>query len=160
MATTAALSLPATLQHFVVWHDPGHFFGAGKPWGRQLLSYDSRTLAAMDFLQKDAHPGDVVLSDEDLIAPILAMTKCRVPLGYFSSGLVARRDYTRRETAEKKFWNDWRLGKIQDGLLQEAKVRYVVISKQAEGVPATVPDNLSKVFENSEFAVFKVNLSS
>jgi hypothetical protein len=160
MATTAALSLPATLQHFVVWHDPGHFFGAGKPWGRQLLSYDSRTLAAMDFLQKDAHPGDVVLSDEDLIAPILAMTKCRVPLGYFSSGLVARRDYTRRETAEKKFFNDWRLGKIQDGLLQEAKVRYVVISKQTEGVPATVPDNLSKVFENSEFAVFKVNLSS
>ncbi len=160
MATTAALSLPATVQHFVVWRDADHFFGAGKPWGRQLLTYDAQTLAAMDFLQKDAHPGDVVLSDDNLIAPILAMTKCRVPVGYFSSGLVARSDYTRRETAEKKFWNDWRLGKIQDGLLQEAKVRYVVISKQTEGVPATMPDNLSKVFENSEFAVFKVNLSS
>ncbi|MFL6597714.1 MAG: hypothetical protein ACJ8KF_07080 [Chthoniobacterales bacterium] len=160
MATTAALSLPATVQHFVVWRDADHFFGAGKPWGRQLLTYDAQTLAAMDFLQKDAHPGDVVLSDDNLIAPILAMTKCRVPVGYFSSGLVARSDYTRRETAEKKFWNDWRLGKFQDGLLQEAKVRYVVISKQTEGVPATMPDNLSKVFENSEFAVFKVNLSS
>ena len=160
MATTAALSLPATVQHFVVWRDPDHFFGAGKPWGRQLLTYDPHTLAAMDFLQKDAHPGDVVLSEDNLVAPILAMTKCRVPVGYFSSGLVARSDYTRRETAEKKFWNDWRLGKIQDGLLQEAKVRYVIISKQTEGVPETMPDSLSKVFENSEFAVFKVNLSS
>src|SRR6266480_6154149 len=106
MATAAGLSLPATSQHFVVWRDADHFFGAGKPWGRQLLTYDAQTLAAMDFLQKDAHPGDVVLSDDNLIAPILAMTKCRVPFGYFSSGLVARSDYTRRETAEKKFWND------------------------------------------------------
>ncbi len=160
IVTAAGLSLPATVQHFVVWRHPDHFFGAGKPWGKQLLTYDPQTLAAMDFLQKDAHPGDVALSDDNLIAPILAMTKCRVPVGYFSSGLVARNDYTRRETAEKKFWDDWRSGKIQHGLLQEAKVRYVVITKQTEGVPATMPDNLSKVFENSEFAVFKVNRSS
>ena len=64
MATAAGLSLPATVQHFLVWRDPDHFFGAGKPWGRQLLTYDPQTLAAMDFLQKDAHPGDVVLTAE------------------------------------------------------------------------------------------------
>ena len=159
MAIVAGLSLPATVQHFVVWRDPDHFFGAGKPWGKQLLTYDPQTLAAMDFLQKDAHPGDVVLCDDTLIAPVFALTKCRVPLGYFSFGLVARSDYTRRETAEKKFWNDWRLGKVEEGLLREAKVRYVVVSKQTEGVPATLPASLSKVFENSEFAIFKVNLS-
>ena len=77
--------------------------------------------------------------------------------GYFSSGLVARSEYLRRETAEKKFWDDWRLGKVEDGLLQDAKVRYVVVRKQTEGFPATMPDNLSKVFENSELAVFKVD---
>ena len=159
MAIVAGLSLPATVQHFVVWRDPDHFFGAGKPWGRQLLTYDPQTLAAMDFLQKDAHPGDVVLCDDTLTAPVFALTKCRVPLGYFSLGLVARSDYTRRETAEKKFWNDWRFGKVEEGLLREAKVRYVVVSKQTEGVPATLPASLSKVFENSEFAIFKVNLS-
>ena len=139
MATTAALSLPATAQHFLVWRHPDHFFGAGKPWGRQLLTYDLQTLAAMDFLQKDAHPGDVVLCDDMLSAPVLALTKCRVPLGYFSLGLVGRNDYTKRETAEKKFWNDWRLGKVQDDLFREANVRYVVVSKQTEGLPATIP---------------------
>jgi hypothetical protein len=160
IATTAGLSLPATVQHFLVWRHPDPFFGSGKPFGTQLLTYDTQTLAAMDFLQKDAHPGDVVLSGDKLSAPVLALTKCRVPVGYFSFGLVARSEYTRRETAEKKFWNDWRLGKVEEGLLREAKVRYVVVSKQTGGVPATMPASLSKVFENSEFAIFKVNLSS
>ena len=160
MAITAGLSLPATVQHFLVWRDPDHFFGSGKPFGRELLTYDPQTLAAMGFLRTDAHPGDVVLSADDLIAPILALTRCRVPVGYFSFSLVSQSDYTRRETAEKKFWNDWRIGKVEDGLLQEANVRYIVVSKQAEGIPATIPGSLSKVFENSEFAVFKVNLSS
>ena len=157
MVTAAGLSLPATVQHFVVWRDPDHFFGAGKPFGRQLLTYDLQTLAAMDFLQTDAHPGDVVLTADNLIAPVLGLTNCRVPVGYFSLALVARSDYTRRETAEKKFWNDWRLGKVEDGLLQDANVRYVVVNKQTEGIPATMPASLSKVFENSELAVFKVD---
>jgi hypothetical protein len=156
-ATAAGLSLPATVQHFVVWRDPDRFFGAGKPFGRELLTYDRQTLATMDFLQMDAHPGDVVLPADNLIAPVLAFTKCRVPLGYFSFGLVARSDYTRRETAEKKFWNDWRLGKVENDLLQDANVRYVVVNKQTEGIPVTIPASLSKVFENSEFAVFKVD---
>src|SRR5262245_28908520 len=160
MPTAATLSLPSTVQHFVIWRGPDQFFGSGKPFGRQLLSYDLQTLAAMDFLQADAHPGDVVLSVDNLNAPVLALTRCRVPVGYFSYGLVARSEYTRRETAEKKFWNDWRLGKVQDELLREANVRYVVVSKQTEGIPATIPASVSKVFENSEFAVFKVNLRS
>src|SRR6266550_6568452 len=156
-AAAAGLSLPATVQHFVVWRDPDHFFGAGKPFGRELLTYDLQTLAAMDFLQTDAHPGDVVLPAGNLIAPVLAFTKCRVPVGYFSFSLVARSEYTRRETAEKKFWNDWRLGKVEDGLLRDATVRYVVVNKQTEGIPATIPASLSNVFENSELAVFKVD---
>ena len=157
MVTAGGLSLPATVQHFLVWRDPDHFFGAGKPFGSQLLTYDRQTLAAMEFLQTDAHPGDVVLTADNLIAPVLGLTKCRVPVGYFALGLVARSDYTRRETAEKKFWTDWRLGKVEDALLQDANVRYVVVNKQTEGIPATIPVSLSKVFENSEFAVFKVD---
>jgi len=159
MATAAGLTLPATAQHFAVWRDPDHFFGAGKPFGRELLTYDPQTLAAMDFLQADAYPGDVVLSHDNLIAPVLALTKCRVPLGYFAFGLVGRSDYTLREDAEKEFWNDWRLGKVREDLLKEANVRYVLV-RQVEGIPPTIPPGLSKVFENSEFAIFKVNLSS
>src|SRR3954453_10507970 len=146
MVTAAVLSLPATVQHFLVWRDAGHFFGAGKSFGRELLTYDVQTLAAMDFLKTNANPGDVVLAPDNLIAPVLALTKCRGPLGYFSSGLVARSDYTRRETAEKKFWGDWRSGKVEDGLLQDANVRYVIVNRQTEGIPATIPASLSNVF--------------
>ena len=46
----------------------------------------------MDFLQNDAHPGDVVLTADNLLAPALGLTNCRVPVGYFSLGLVARSD--------------------------------------------------------------------
>ena len=53
IVTAAGLSLPATVQHFLVWRDPDHFFGAGKPCGRQLLTYDPQTLTAMDFLQTE-----------------------------------------------------------------------------------------------------------
>jgi hypothetical protein len=157
MATAAGLSLPATVQHFVVWRHPDHYFGHGKPFGKQLLSYDSETLSVMDFLTKDAQPGAVVLPGGELLAPVLALTKCRVPVGYFSFGLVARSDYTRRETAEKQFWKDWRLGKVQQDLLREAGVRYIVVRKTSEGVPSTIPVIFSNVFENSEFAVFKVD---
>ena len=102
------------MQHFIYWRNPDHFFGNGKPFGKQLQSYDLQTLAVIDFLKKDAQPGDVVLTAENLLAPVLALTKCRVPIGYFAQAAVARSDYTRRETAEKKFWKDWRPGKADD----------------------------------------------
>ena len=76
-------------------------------------------------------------------------------LFFFGFGCAKR--LHKRETAEKKFWNDWRLGKVQDDLLREANVRYVVVSKQTEGLPVAIPASLSKVFENSELAVFKVD---
>jgi hypothetical protein len=95
-----------------------------------------------------------------LLAPILALTKCQVPLGYFSDAMVARRDYSQRQTAEKEFWKAWRLGKIRGEFLREAGVRYVTVSKQSDGIPAKIPPALSEVFKNSEFAVFKVRRES
>ena len=136
---------------------PGSLLWSRETFRQRAVNLRSANVGAMDFLQTDAHPGDVVLPAGNLIAPVLAFTKCRVPVGYFSFSLVARSEYTRRETAEKKFWNDWRLGKVEDGLLRDANVRYVVVNKQTEGIPATIPASLSNVFENSEFAVFKVD---
>ena len=88
MVIAGGLSLPATVQHFVVWRDPNHFFGAGKPFGRQLLTYDPQTLAAMEFLQTDAHPGDVVLTADNLIAPVLGT------IGLVVAGRARRRVMT------------------------------------------------------------------
>jgi len=156
--SAVALSVPATVQHFALEGDPYRL--NGKPLGKELQSYSLETLSVIDFLKKDAQPGDVVLPGENLLAPTLALTKCRVPLGYFSDAIVSLRDYSQRQTAEKEFWKAWRLGKVQDGLLREAGVRYVAVSKRTEGIPATIPAALSEVFENSEFAVFKVRRKS
>lgn len=157
MAIVIGLSVPATLQHFIFWRNPDHLFGNGRPFGKQLQSYDAETLAVTDFLTKDAQPGDVVLCGDEMLAPILSLTNCRVPFGLFAQAAVARSDYTRRESAVKQFWKDWRLGKVQQDLVREAGVRYVVVRKTSEGLPATIPVIITNVFENSEFAVFKVN---
>jgi hypothetical protein len=158
MAIAIGLSVPATLQHFIYWRNPDHLFGNGKPFGKQLQSYDAETLAVADFLTKDAQPGDVVLCRDELLAPILSLTNCRVPSGYFAQAAVARSDYTHRESAVKLFWKDWRLGKVQPDLLREAGVRYIVVRKTSEGLSATIPLIITNVFENSEFTVFKVDL--
>jgi hypothetical protein len=155
-ALAIGLSVPATLQHFIYWRNPDHLFGTGKPFGKQLQSYDAETLAVTDFLTRDAQPGDVVLCGDELLAPVLALTNCRVPFGYFAYAAVARTDYARRESAVKQFWKDWRLGKVQQDFLREAGVRYIVIRKASQGLPTTIPVIFSSVFENSEFAIFKV----
>jgi hypothetical protein len=156
-AVAIGLSVPATLQHFIYWRNPDHLFGKGKPFGKQLLSYDAETLAVIDFLTKDAHPGDVVMCEDEMLAPVLTFTNCRVPFGYFPYAAVAKTDVTHRESAVKQFWEDWRLGNVQHDFVREAGVRYIVVRKTSEGLPATIPDIFSKMFENSEFAVFKVD---
>ena len=156
-AIAIAVSVPATLQHFIYWRNPDHFFGNGKPFGKQLQSYDAEILAVTDFLTKDAQPGDVVLCGDELLAPVLALTSCRVPMGYFAYAAVARGDYMRRETAEKKFWAAWHQGNIQEEFLREVGVRYIVVRKSSDRLPAEIPATISNVFENSEFAVFKVH---
>jgi hypothetical protein len=151
------LSVPTTVQHFIFWRNPDHFFGAGKPFGQQLQSYDRETLAVTDFLVKNANPGDVIMCQDELLPAILALTNCRVPLGYFGYASVARSDYTRRESEVKEFWEDWRLGKLQQELVREAGIRYILVRKTAEVIPEKIPHNISKVFENSEFAVFRLD---
>jgi hypothetical protein len=157
-AAAVALSVPATVQHFALESDPYRLYG--KPLGKELKSYSLETLSVIDFLPKDALPGDVVLPGDNLHAPMPALTKCRVPLGDFSQFAMALSDYSRRGTAVKEFWKAWRLGNVRNELLREASVKYIIVNKRTEGIPATIPVAISKVFENSEFAVFKVQLES
>ncbi|MGC2627249.1 MAG: hypothetical protein WA269_10455 [Candidatus Udaeobacter sp.] len=157
VAIAAGLSVPSTLQHFIFWRNPNHYFGARKPFGNELQNYDVETLSVINFVRKDAVPGDVVLPGDNLLAPILALTKCRVPMGYFAYAAVARNDFIRREAAEKKFWAAWHQGNIQEEFLHEVGVRYIVVRKSSDGLPAKIPATISNVFENSEFAVLKVN---
>src|SRR6202035_1107845 len=145
---------PATVQHFTLEHDANSLYG--KPLRKELRSFGLETISVIDFLAKDAQPGDVVLSGANLLAPTLALTKCRVPISYFSNFQVAPSDYSQREAAEKEFWKAWRLGKVQEDFLRDVGVRYVAAQKQSEGIPEEIPTALLEVFENSEYAVFKV----
>ena len=154
---TVLLSAPATVQHFSFWRKPDHVFGSGKVLGNELLNYDFEMQQAIDFLTKNAQPGDVTLAGDKLVAPVLALTKSRVPLSYFANTIVGRSDYLQRSAAQSEFWRVWRIGKVQDELLREAKVRYIIVTKQTDGVPPTIPRAISKVFENSQVAVFKVD---
>jgi hypothetical protein len=157
-AAAVALTVPGTAQHFALGLNPNRVYG--RPVGKEFQSYSLETLSVIGFLTKDAQPGDVVLPGDNLLAPTLALTKCRVPIGYFSWAVVALSDYSQRLTAEKEFWKAWRLGKVRDGLLREAEVRYVAVSKRTEGIPAKIPSALSEVFTNSQFAIFKVRRES
>ena len=158
MVSAVALSVPTTAQHFALERRTDQLLG--KPLGKELRSFNREALSVMDFLAKDAQPGDVVLPGQNLLAPTLALTNCRVPIGYFSQYTVAQSDYTHRETAQKEFWNAWQLGKVEEDFLREAGVSYIAVSKQTEGIPARIPTGISKVFENAKFAVFKARRES
>src|SRR5262249_1635433 len=60
MAIAAGLSVPSTVQHFLFWRNPNHYFGQGKPFGKELQNYDLETLSVIEFVKKNALPGDVV----------------------------------------------------------------------------------------------------
>jgi len=128
----------------------------GKAVTMEFQRYGKEILGVVEYLTHTAQPGDVVLPDEKLLGPILALTKCRVPLGYFSNYLVGLSDYTRREMAQKEFWKEWRLGDVRTDFLREVEIRYVAVSKKSDRIPANIPPVLSEVFQNFDYAVFKV----
>ena len=41
MAVAIGLSLPATVQHFLVWRDPDHFFGARETFRQRAVNLRS-----------------------------------------------------------------------------------------------------------------------
>ena len=91
----------------------------------------------MDFLKTDAHPGDVVLTADNLIAPVLALTKCRVPIGYFAYAAVARSDYMRRETAEKQVLESLAIWeKFKRTFCGRREFATSLCSKSSDGLPA------------------------
>ena len=63
----------------------------------------------------------------------------------------------RREADEKKFWAAWHQGNIQEEFLRDVGIRYVLVRKSSDPLPPEIPATISNVFENSEFAVLKVN---
>jgi hypothetical protein len=142
------LSAPATAYHFA--------FQYKKPPIPDVRSYDAETVRIMDFLTRASKPGDVVLLGRDLMGPVCALTRCRVPIGYFSTAQVSSRDFKMRSQQQSRFWEQWRSGKPGDGYLRATGVRYVVVGKEGEGIPKIVPPFLTEAFTTLHFAVLSV----
>ncbi len=142
-------SAPATVYHFV--------FQYKKPPIPDVRTYSAETVQVMDYIAREAKPGDVVLPGADLMGPVCALTQCRVPLGYFSTAQVSARDFNARSQEQGKFWEEWRSGRVQEEFLRATGVRYVTVTRKLEGVPNVLPVILTQVFATSDFAVFKVD---
>ncbi len=142
------LSAPATAYHFA--------FQCKKPPIPDIRSYSADTLKMMDFLRRDSKPGEVVLPGRELMGPVCALTRCRVPLGYFSNAQVSSHDFNMRSQQQNTFWEQWRSGIPQDGYLRATNIRYVVVDKEAEGAPKVLPPFLTQVFRTPHFTAFRV----
>jgi hypothetical protein len=142
------------VQHFSLELDSKRIYG--RSLESTVQSYSKPILETVGYLATVARPGTVALPDQTFLGPVLALTKCRVPLGYFANFLVSNADFTAREKAEQAFWKAWEKGAVQSDLLREAKVGYVIVDKHLHGVPAVLPPDLVEVFANSESALFEV----
>ena len=143
-------SAPATAYHFV--------FQYKKPPIPDVRTYSAETVQVMDYIAREAKPGDVVLPGADLMGPVCALTQCRVPLGYFSTAQVSSRDFNARSQEQGKFWEEWRSGRVQEEFLRATGVRYVTVQQGNSRVFQTFYRHiLTQVFATSDFAVFKVD---
>jgi small basic protein len=143
-AIVVAASVPSTIQHFV-------FFNT--TYKSVVLSPD--TVRLLDYLRSASHPGEVVLSTEELVGPIVAMTKCHVPAGSYAEYMVPTKDYRHRIADFKDFWTDWRDGHTRDDILRAYGVSYFVMGRQNDLLPK-VTGGLVVTFENREWIVYRV----
>ena len=137
----AGLAVPSAVQHFV------------KEFSRGTTVYEREAVAAAGFIARHSRPGDVVLAGRELLDPVLTLTKCRVPIAYFQSYLAPATDVRRRRAASTEFWAGWARGEVRTDLLRELAVDYVAAPKTRSSglLPA-----IALVYENSEYAVFRV----
>ncbi len=145
ISAALALSIPSTVQHFRLQM-------AGKS---QVINAD--WVSALKVLEQSSLPGDVVMAPNELVFPLLAITKCHVPLATLAAYLVPHDEFQRRIIEEANFWRAWDLGKVQTDFLRAYKVKFVIVGGQAE-LPTTMAYGpLRKVFENRTAVVFMVS---
>jgi hypothetical protein len=137
-----AASLPSTIQHFIA------FNSANK--SREL---SSSAVNLIKYLRMASRPGEVVLSPEELIGPIVAMTKCHVPVGQYAQYMVRTEDYLKRTVDLQTFWAAWHGGHIRDDILRTYDVKYL-ITKTKDSSPAAIA-GATMTFENPEWILYQ-----
>jgi hypothetical protein len=143
-ALSVAVSVPSTVQHFIKVPSRSTFV---------LLS--SATVNVIEFLRTTARPGEAVLSPPELIGPILAKTKCHVPVGPYAENSVPFAQFQHRSADIASFWRAWHGGSANLQILQTYGVNYLIIDKQHDSRRNVLPE-LRVIFENTEWRVYRV----
>ena len=144
------LSAPATAYHFASQYK--------RPPIPDVRSYSLEMVEVMDFLAHNSRPGEVILPEASLMGPVCALTRCRVPIGYFANAQVSLLDFNRRNEQQSRFWKRWRSGLPEDSYLRTTGAEYVVVAKDGAGILNVLPPFLTQAFTTSHFAVFRVQL--
>ena len=140
----AALAVPSTFQHFANQLAPG------------MTVYGRDAVETAGFLARHSRPGDVVLAGQGLLDPVLTLTKCRVPYGYFDDYLASASDVRQRRATAAEFALAWARGEVRTDLLRELGVDYLAVPRGQSRLSAGLPPELALVYGNTGYVVFRV----
>jgi hypothetical protein len=138
------LSVPSAIKHFI---------GFNSTWRSALLS--AQAVEALEFLKINSRPGEVVLCPSKMVGPVLARTKCHVPIGPYVNNLAPSEQLWRRNSDLRKFWEDWHSGLARSEILRVHGVNYLLVNKERESRPNVVP-GLTVIFEDAEWFIYRV----
>ncbi len=159
-ALLIAMAVPSTLQFFYNHSTRG-----------DLPVLDAATMEMIDFFSAKAKEGKVVLSRQPPAMQLLALTRCRVPLGsdVYLSSFASASELDRRSQEIEDFWKGLEAGRIRDDILEKYGTNYVLADKQdgaglildrsAKAGDAAFSGLVSgqPVFENDRFRVYEVS---
>jgi hypothetical protein len=143
-ALAVALSVPSTIQHFTY-----------EMKSRSSLLLSSETVEVLEFLRTAAHPGEVVLSPEEIIGPIVSITKCHVPVEENAEYQVPFARFRKRNADIVAFWRAWHQGLANAEILRNYGVNYLVIKKGRDSLSNVIPE-LTVIFENTEWLIYRI----
>jgi hypothetical protein len=155
-----ALAVPSTVQFFYKQTTRG---------GLPVL--DAATTEMIDFFTAKATEGKVVFSRQPLAVPLLALTRCRVPLesNVFLHSFASASELSVRSQDIEDFWKGLEAGRIRDDVLEKYGADYVLAEKQ-DGAELILHRSAGAgdaaffglrsgrpVFENDRFRVYEVS---
>jgi hypothetical protein len=125
---------------------------------------DRPTVEMLDFLAREARPGELCLAREEIAQAILVTTRCRsLALQVFPYTSLSPQEQEELTRAREGFWQDWRRGVFRAATAKvgTSPVDLVVVQSRQDGALAARPDDpagvtLERRFLNEAFAVYRV----
>jgi hypothetical protein len=124
------------------------------------LELHDSTMATIGFLNREARPGQVVVSPFD--GPLLALTRLRVPFfSVYPLSFAASEAVTARSRDVADFREAWKRCEVREDLLARSRTDWIVSRRQLGSLAeqnriALNTVRLDRVYANPDFAVHHV----